>query len=174
MTVLGRMAPHRLSQRLSFLIVDPHAVDGLAMVRAFKERGIAAEVSTSVAHGISTAHRNQHNVVIIRDADVFTPAEVSLFSRLASTRTCVVQTERDSPLADAVRRGVIDAKIVPRSIDLVDLLGAVRWALQSTAVKPKAAKVTEAANEQPEVQAVAPVRRTTKRFIPAVSYKYDR
>lgn len=199
MTVLARIAPHRVSQRMSFLIVDPFAVEGLAMVRSFRDMGVTAEVSTSVSHGITLAHRNQHSVVIIKDADSFSPAEVALFARLTSTRTCFVLADRESAMARAVRDGQLDAKVVPPNLDIVDLLGAVRWALQtaqpSSAAKPDPVYATAANGPvagEFEVEAapvprtksaeelrithciMRPVRRKTRKFIPAVSYKYGR
>jgi hypothetical protein len=199
MTVLARIAPNRVSQRMSFLIVDPFAVGGLAMVRSFRELGVAAEVSTSVSHGIALAHRNKHSVVIIRDADSFSTAEVGLFSKLASTRTCFVLASRESAMAKAVRDGQVQAKVVPPNLDTVDLLGAVRWALRTAkpSAKKKAPPVHATAASGPvagefdiDVKAdprspgaeqvrithcvMRPVRRRTQRFIPAVSYKYRR
>lgn len=196
MTVLARIAPHRVSQRLSFLVVDPFAVEGLAMVRALRERGVTAEVSTSVSHGITLAHRNKHSVVIVKDADVFSTAEVALFARLASTRMCFVLTDRESALALDVRKGELEAKVVPPNVEIADLLGAVRWALKtahpSSTAKAEPVSATAAngpvagefrMDSTPVRQTrsagplrvthcvMRPVQRKTQRFIPAVSYK---
>lgn len=197
MTVLARIAPHRVSQRLSFLVVDPFAVEGLAMVRALRAKGVAAEVSTSVSHGITLAHRNKHSIVIIKDADSFSAAEVALFSRLASTRMCFVMTDRESAMALAVRKGMLEAKVVPPNVEIADLFGAVRWALQTAhpSSKAKAEPVYATAANGPaagefEIDAtpvrqtrsaaslrithcvMRPVPRKTRRFIPAISYKH--
>ncbi len=197
MTVLARIAPHRVSQRLSFLVVDPFAVEGLAMVRALRERDVVAEVSTSVSHGITLAHRSEHSIVVIKHADSFSAAEVALFARLASTRMCFVLTDRESAIAMAVRKGELEAKIVPPNVDIADLLGAVRWALQTARPSSRAkagpvsvtaangpvagefrmdpTPVRQTRSDQPlrvTLCVMRPVQRKTLRFIPAVSYKH--
>lgn len=188
MTVFARIAPNRVTQRLSFLIVDPHAVEGLALMTALRKRGMSADMSTSVAHGLEVAHRNQHSVVVVKSADAFTVAELALLAGLSSTRSCFVLADRESDMATAVRRGYLDAKLVPATIELTDLLSAVRWALQSTARRRATSATPERAqvSESTETEACSvtplrvthcvmrPVRRKTRRYIPAVSYKYDR
>lgn len=184
MTVIARIVPVRIAKPLAVLVIDPDVTSGLALVLAFREQGLQAELATSFVNSVHTASRGGFDAIVVSERGRLSSPQLSILAKLRTTRACVLLHDPGLPLSAAAETGSLGVRLVPASIPQGELIAMVRRALATrftAAAKPKRESVSATSANGPtagefEMEWVPqpnPVRldarRTTKKELAAVS-----